>query len=91
VATALSATDRAEIRGDHRLGRKPTHDGCGGTVTPDKHRAGALFCHECHTSMPVGNADVSPPFPKTRRIVQKDGAPAYPLGWVEFRAERAAG
>lgn len=91
VATALPRTDRVGVRVDHRLGKKLTHDGCGGTVTPDKHQAGALFCHECYSSMPIGEADVSPPFPKTRRIVRKDGAPAYPLGWVEFRSEHTAG
>lgn len=82
VATALSPGDRVSVRSEHRLGKPLTHDECGGNVTPDRDQEGHLFCHECYTSMPAETADVSPPLPKTRRFVRRQGTPTYPLGWV---------
>lgn len=82
VVTALPRDDRVSIRDDNRLGKRLTHDECGGGVTPDRKREDHLFCHECHTSMPAETADASPPLPKTRRFVRRQGRPAYPLGWV---------
>lgn len=82
VAPALSRTDRVSIRNENKLGKRLTHDDCGGNVKPDRDQEGYLYCRKCHRSMSAEAANVSPPLPKTRRFVRRRGTPRYPLGWV---------
>jgi CRISPR type III-A-associated RAMP protein Csm5 len=84
VANALPDTERISIQVDNRLGRGPFHENCGGTLRRDRRSGGRLFCPRCNTGdIDSPSDEVTFRFPKTRRVVLRDGSPEYPLGWVD--------
>jgi CRISPR-associated protein Csm5 len=84
IATALSDSQRAWIQVDNRLGRGPFHEDCGGNLGRDRHNDDRMFCHRCNTgSLDPGSDEVVLRFPKTRRLLLRDGSPEYPLGWLD--------
>jgi CRISPR type III-A-associated RAMP protein Csm5 len=85
VAVALSASQRVSVQVDNRLSRGPFHEDCGGSMSHDRHHGGKLFCHRCTTGdIDPNNDDEVVEFPKTRRLVHRDGSPRYPLGWIDW-------
>lgn len=85
VANALSDTERVSIQVNNRLGRGALHEDCGGTLRRDRRSSGRLFCPRCETNGIEPQSDkVSSSFPKTRRLVLRDGSPEYPLGWIDI-------
>lgn len=84
VGTALSEAELLAVRGANELGKPTRHRNCGGILVDDDHNPGQLFCTECYTGgiAPDGEEVSVTPFPKTRRLVHRNGIAEFPIGWV---------
>lgn len=84
VGTALSQAELLAARSDGQLGKPTRHEDCGGILVEDDHSPGMLFCTDCYTGGidPTGDQVSMTPFPKTRRLVHRNGTPACSLGWL---------
>lgn len=45
-------------------------------------KKGKYFCKSCRTDFTPSELELSPVFPKTRRLAMKDGIPSQPMGWI---------
>lgn len=71
---------QSDLRRWFNLG-KLVHAGCGGNVR----RSGRSYsCFKCDKrDISTQNVEPVAPFPKTRKVVFENGAPAYPMGWLK--------
>ncbi len=53
-------------------------------------RKGNFFCRSCKSNFASSELELSPIFPKTRRLAMKDGSPSLPMGWVLVKPSQSA-
>lgn len=88
ITEILGNTILNDIRWKFNIGKKVKyHKKCNGIVKPDKYNKNKFYCNKCRkgklTKKDIGTK-LFYPFPKTRKIVFKNGNPEYPLGWIKL-------
>lgn len=88
ITSRLGNTILNDIRWKFNLGKKvKSHKKCNGIVKRDKYNKNKFYCNKCRKGKLTQN-DIETklfyPFPKTRKIVFKNGNPEYPLGWIKL-------